>query len=99
MVAAEGGVATAVTADVADPAGVEAMVAAAAEHLGGLDGVVYNVGIGARAGLERATPEAWDRVFAVNVRGAMLTARAALPVSSTGASLVFISSVAGHQAG
>ncbi len=99
MVAAEGGVATAVTADVADPSGVEAMVAAAAEIMGGLDGVVYNVGIGAAGGLERATPEAWDSVFAVNVRGAMLTARAALPLVEPGASLVFISSVAGIKPG
>ena len=68
-------------------------------ELGGLDGVVYNVGIGAAQGLDRATPEAWDHVMAVNVRGAMLTARAALPVLADGAAIVFISSVAGIQPG
>jgi len=95
----EGGAATPVDADVADPASVEAMVAAAVDVLGGLDGVVYNVGIGAAPGLAQATPEAWDRVFDVNVRGAMLTARAALPLVEPGASLVFISSVAGIKPG
>jgi NAD(P)-dependent dehydrogenase (short-subunit alcohol dehydrogenase family) len=99
MVLAEGGAASAVAADVADPDAIEAMVAAAGHELGGLDGVVYNVGIGAAFGLERATAEAWDAVMAVNVRGAMLTARAALPVLADGAALVFISSVAGIKPG
>lgn len=99
MIAAEGGVATTVVADVADPASVEGMVSAAVEVLDGLDGVVYNVGIGAVQGLAAATPEAWDAVLAVNLRGAMLTARAVLPVVEPGASLVFISSVAGIKPG
>jgi len=60
--------------------------------------VVYNVGIGAGPGLERA-PEHWDTVMNVNVRGAMLTARAALPILADGAALVFISSVAGIKPG
>jgi NAD(P)-dependent dehydrogenase (short-subunit alcohol dehydrogenase family) len=95
----DGGAATAIAADVTDPEAVAAMVAAADRELGGLDGVVYNVGIGAAQGLERATPEAWDHVMAVNVRGAMLTARAALPVLADGAAMVIISSVAGIQPG
>ncbi len=95
----DGGAATAITADVTDPEAVAVMVAAADRELGGLDGVVYNVGIGAAQGLERATPEAWDHVMAVNVRGAMLTARAALPVLADGAAMVIISSVAGIQPG
>ena len=99
IVAAEGGSATTLEADVADPASVDAMVTTAVEVLGGLDGVVYNVGIGAAPGLAEATAEAWDAVFAVNLRGAMLTARAALPVVAAGASLVFISSVAGIKPG
>ena len=99
MIAAEGGVAATVIADVADPASVEAMVTAAVEVLGGLDGVVYNVGIAAAQGLAAATPQAWDAVLAVNLRGAMLTARSVLPVVEPGASLVFISSVAGIKPG
>ena len=94
-----GGEASALVADVADPAGVDAMVTDAAAALDGLDGVVYNVGIGAGLGLADSTPEVWDTVLAVNLRGAMLTARAALPVLEEGASIVFISSVAGLKPG
>ncbi len=93
-----GGEASALVADVADPALVDAMVADAATALDGLDGVVYNVGIGAGLGLS-GSAETWDTVLAVNLRGAMLTARAALPLLDAGASIVFISSVAGLKPG
>ena len=52
----EGGQASEVVADIADPAGVEAMVAGAQHELGGLDGVVYNVGIGAAARASSGRP-------------------------------------------
>lgn len=79
QVGAAGGQAVPVVADVSDPGSVTAMVAGASEQLGGLDGVVYNVGIGAGFGLAGTSPEQWDRVFAVNLRGAMLTVQAAMP--------------------
>jgi NAD(P)-dependent dehydrogenase (short-subunit alcohol dehydrogenase family) len=41
----------------------------------------------------------WDRVFAVNVRGAMLTLKAALPVMADGGSIVLISSIASMKPG
>jgi NAD(P)-dependent dehydrogenase (short-subunit alcohol dehydrogenase family) len=94
----EGGTASELVADVTDPAAIEHMVAGAEHELGGIDGVVYNVGIGAGLGLEQA-PEHWNTVMDVNVRGAMLTARAALPLLADGGSLVFISSVAGIKPG
>ncbi len=93
------GEATALVADVAQPADVDAMVADASTALGGLDGVVYNVGIAAGLGLAEATPERWDAILAVNLRGAMLTVRAALPMLDTGASIVLISSVAAIKPG
>jgi NAD(P)-dependent dehydrogenase (short-subunit alcohol dehydrogenase family) len=68
--------------------------------LGGLDGVVYNVGIGVGdLWLAGATAEDWDKVFAVNLRGAMLTLKAALPVLAEGASIVLISSIASLKPG
>jgi NAD(P)-dependent dehydrogenase (short-subunit alcohol dehydrogenase family) len=75
------------------------MVHEAVAALGGLDGLVYNVGIADRQGLEGATPDSWDHVLAVNLRGAMLTARAALPVLGDGGAIVFTSSVAGVRPG
>ena len=44
-------------------------------------------------------PSTWDTVMNVNLRGAMLTARAALPILADGAAMVFISSVAGIKPG
>jgi NAD(P)-dependent dehydrogenase (short-subunit alcohol dehydrogenase family) len=94
----EGGTASELVADVTDPVAVEHLIAGAQHELGGLDGVIYNVGIGAGLGLEQA-PEHWDTVMNVNVRGAMLTARAAMPLLADGGSMVFISSVAGIKPG
>jgi NAD(P)-dependent dehydrogenase (short-subunit alcohol dehydrogenase family) len=85
--------------DVTDAATCERIVLEADSELGGLDAVVCNVGIGAGRGLEGTTPEAWDEVFAVNVRSHFLVARAALPRLDEGASIVFISSVAGLKPG
>ncbi len=98
-IVAAGGDALAVLADVTDPAAVAAMVADAHDRLNGLDGVVYNVGVGEGLGLAGTSPESWDRVFAVNVRGAMLTVQAALPLLHDGGAFVFISSVASLQPG
>lgn len=93
QIALEGGHATAVIADVGDPAAIEDMVAKAGRWLGGIDGLAYNVGVPGETGFEANTPEAWDATHAVNLRGAMLTARSALPVLEAGSSLVFTSSI------
>lgn len=95
----EGGQAFTVVADMAKPADPQAMVNEASMALGGLDGLVYNVGIGERHGLDGTSPDSWDGVLAVNLRGAMLTARAALPILADGSSIVFTSSVAGLKPG
>jgi NAD(P)-dependent dehydrogenase (short-subunit alcohol dehydrogenase family) len=94
-----GGTATRVIADVADPDACERLVDEAAGALGGLDGVVLNVGIGAGRKLEGTTAEIWDRVLAVNVRAHFLVARRALPILPAGGSIVFVGSVAGLRPG
>lgn len=93
LIRAEGGVADSLVADVADPQGIEVMIAEARRELGGIDGLVYNVGIPGPVGFEENTPEAWDTTLDVNLRGAMLTARAALRVVEPGSSIVFTSSI------
>ncbi|MBI1213226.1 MAG: SDR family oxidoreductase [Alphaproteobacteria bacterium] len=93
------GNATMMAADVSKPADIKQMVRQASEIMGGLDGVVYNVGIGGGMGLEGSTPEIWDRVFAVNLRGAMLTLQAAMPLLADGSSIVLISSIASMKPG
>jgi NAD(P)-dependent dehydrogenase (short-subunit alcohol dehydrogenase family) len=93
LITAGGGEATAMIADVRNPSDVVEMVERARDCLGGLDGVVYNVGITGPEGIQETTPEAWDNTFNVNLRGAMLTARAALPGMEPGSAFVFISSI------
>lgn len=99
LVASEGGTAHPVVADVADAEACGRVVDEAASVLGGLDGVVLNVGIGSGFGLRGTSAEDWDRVFDVNVRAHFLVARAALPAMPAGGALVFISSVAGLKPG
>jgi len=96
---ARDGSAVAIEANVAVPADITTMVSEAVSKLGGLDGVVFNVGIGAGMWLEGSTPEIWDRVFSVNLRAAMLTLQAAMPVLADGSSIVLISSIASMKAG
>jgi 3-oxoacyl-[acyl-carrier protein] reductase len=80
QVAAEVG-GLAVTADVSDRAQVEAMVAEVERELGPIDGLANNAGIGldGENAAWEADPEAWWRVFEINVLGAFLCARAVLP--------------------
>ena len=57
------------------------------------------VGLVANAWLEGTSAESWDKTFAVNLRSHMLTVKHALPKLADGASIVFISSIAGLTAG
>lgn len=98
-IAREGGTAHPLTADAADPDAAERMVASAAEALGGLDGVVFNAGIGAGYGLAGTGVEDWDRVLRLNLRGPFTVGKAALPLLDDGAALVFIGSLAGAKPG
>lgn len=94
LVRAEGPAAHVVVADVSDPEACSWVVAEAAAALGGLDGLVLNVGIGSGRGMAGTTAEQWDATFAVNTRAHFLTAAAALPILAEQSSVVFISSVA-----
>lgn len=99
LIDVEGGRAVAFAADAGDADGCAAMVDRAREALGGLDGVVVNVGIGLGAGLAGTSVEDWDRVLAVNLRAHFVISKVALPLLPDGASLVFIGSAAGLRAG
>src|SRR5712675_1072818 len=68
-----------VAADAGDPAAVAASVSAAAEHLGGLDVLVNNAGVGVTARLVDTPLADYDRVMNVNVRGYLLYAQHSYP--------------------
>ena len=98
-IASEDGKAVPIIANIADPEDVTRMVNEAARQPGGLDGIVLNVGIGAGMHLAGSTPELWDQVLDVNLRGPMLTCRAALPIMNEGGAILFVSSIAAMKAG
>lgn len=74
----------------------EADWAALAASLAGrrVRGLVNNAGITHRARIGELDRADWDRVFAVNVTGAMLGIQALLPLMNAGSSIVNIGSVA-----
>lgn len=92
-----GGRAIALTMDCADEHSIARGVADAAEALGGLDGLVVNVGVVGGLGFENTSAETWDQVMAVNVRAHFLAIKNALPLLGSGGSIVLTSSVAAHK--
>jgi len=96
-IVADGGDAEGIGTDVADPASVEAMIAAAGERV---DALVCAAGLFHAGTAEQTTPEEWNRVIAVNLTGSFLCARAAIPrMRPGGGSIVLLSSSTGaHDA-
>lgn len=99
-IAAKGGEAFAVKADVSDEAQVAAMFAAVDRRFGPLDALVNNAGIvGRKARLDEMSVDRIQRMFAVHVVGSMLCAREAVKRMSTrhggkGGAIVNVGSVA-----
>ena len=90
-----GGQALAVTCDVSRKADVEALIAQAVSTFGGVDILVNNAAIYPSRPWTEITEEEWDRVFAVNIKGYYLCARAAYPHMKArgGGRIVNISSI------
>ena len=81
--------------DVSSEASVAAMAEEAAKGCDGIHGVVANAGWANNVGgksYDEITPEVWDRMMAVNVRGTWLTVRALGPLVRQGGSIVTVSS-------
>jgi len=74
-------------------------VAETVDRFGGLDALVLNAGIGGVGSLLDLDPDVFDRVFRVNVTGAFLTARAAIPhLLERGGAIVTIASISALRA-
>ena len=70
-----GGVA--VQCDVGQELDVERLIAVAREHLGRIDAIVSNAGIGGFGLLQETSLESWNRVLATNLTATFLLAKAA----------------------
>ncbi|MEA2496798.1 MAG: hypothetical protein QOJ29_4709 [Thermoleophilaceae bacterium] len=97
MVRAEGGEATVVVADASDEQASAGMFADAREALGGLDGVVLNLGISRGFLLRDTTAKDWDLVMAVNLRSHFLGCKHGLAAMPDGGAIVLIGSVAARE--
>ncbi|MGJ7473645.1 SDR family NAD(P)-dependent oxidoreductase [Pseudomonas fulva] len=83
-------------ADVTLESDVERVINAALEAYGRIDAVVNNAAIGPLGTVLDTSPESWDKIIAVNLRGPYLLARAAIPhMESQGGSIVNVGSGAG----
>jgi NAD(P)-dependent dehydrogenase (short-subunit alcohol dehydrogenase family) len=95
-----GGRAVAVPSDAGDPAEAERAVADSVTALGGLDVVVLAHGVGGSAAAGDDTPERWSEVLRINLTGAFLVARAALPhLEARNGSIVTVASTNAWAAG
>ncbi len=96
-IAAAGGSAIAVQADVGDPDSVTAMFAMIGERLGSVEILVNNAGITRDALVLRMGVEAWDEVIETNLRSVYLVSKAALRgmLRARWGRIVSISSVSG----
>jgi NAD(P)-dependent dehydrogenase (short-subunit alcohol dehydrogenase family) len=85
--------------DVTDATSVQETFARAADELGAVDVLVYNVGKGVWGAAADVSPEDFEECWRVNTLGAFLAARAVLPAMTSSASgnIIFIGATASRR--
>ncbi|MGX1030683.1 SDR family oxidoreductase [Streptomyces sp. SAI-097] len=86
--------AVAVRGDVASLPDLDALADRVKAELGTVDALFVNAGVATLTPLESTTEEAYDELFAINVKGAWFTVQKLAPLLSTGAGVVLTTSVA-----
>jgi NAD(P)-dependent dehydrogenase (short-subunit alcohol dehydrogenase family) len=93
---AAGGTAVACTESVASATGAAAIVTAALEHFGRLDGVLHNAGISTFNRIAELTDSQWEEMLGVHLNGAFYLTRAAWPhLARDRGRIVYITSAVG----
>jgi NAD(P)-dependent dehydrogenase (short-subunit alcohol dehydrogenase family) len=96
-----GGTAEFLPTDVSREEDCQKLIQAAADTFGGADVLVNNAGIFPRMGIEETDEELWDRIMAINLKGAFFTCKHALPVMRErgGGSIINVGSIHGLGGG
>lgn len=87
--------ATAFQSDIADLDSLVPVVDAIRDRHGRIDVLMVNAGVGGFATVRDATPEIWDLIHGVNLRGAFFAVQKALPLMGKGGSIVLTGSIGG----
>jgi NAD(P)-dependent dehydrogenase (short-subunit alcohol dehydrogenase family) len=94
-VAQLGSSARAVQGSVTDLSDLNRLYETVKSERGGLDVLLANAGTGSFAPLGEITPEHYDQIFDLNVKGTVFTVQKALPLMSEGASIILTGSSTG----
>jgi 3-oxoacyl-[acyl-carrier protein] reductase len=97
-IAARGGRAAAIAADLAVVADARKLVDRTIEQFGRLDILVNNAGVGYRTAMADMTEKEFDWTLSVNARGPFFMMQAAVPRMSDGGRIINISSCGSHIA-
>jgi 3-oxoacyl-[acyl-carrier protein] reductase len=97
----DGGTASAVAADVTQMGDMQVMAETAQSRHGGIDVLCANAGIFPQGSIEELSPEDWDHVLEVNLKGTFLSLKACLPYlkESDQGRVVITSSITGPVTG
>jgi 3-oxoacyl-[acyl-carrier protein] reductase len=100
QIAAGGGQALPVVADVTHAAAIDTLVSTALTDLTRIDLLVTAAGVASFGSLSDRTVDDWDAMIAVNLRGVILTCRAVLPVMRTqgAGTIINVASIAATRA-
>lgn len=93
-----GGDVVTVQGDIANLEDLDSLWAQVKQERGSVDVIVTSAGIAEAAALPEATPEHFDKTFAVNARGTFFTVQKALPLLNNGGAVVLVAGV-GHMLG
>lgn len=84
--------------DIADLAAMDALLAQIGAEDGGIDVLFVNAGIGGFAPLDAITPEYWDQLHSINLRGCVFAVQKAARLMGQGGAIVLTGSIGAHAA-
>ena len=88
----------AIRSDIADLAALDELYAQVRARHGRIDALFVNAGVGGFVPAAAVTPEFWDSVHSVNLRGCFFAAQKALPLMGRGGAIVFTGSIGSQLA-